>query len=106
VRHRFERGCEGAVQFLAQARAEIVGQRAAELGFDFKRGFAQRPAEKPFIDLLRRDRKAVAGQQFSVGAAGQKLAIDQDAVAVENNEIDSCIQDLSSSNGTQYSSSR
>jgi hypothetical protein len=54
----------------------------------------------------------VARQRLGMGSAGDDLAVDQHAVAVENDEVKVHVdrglrdQTLSSSSGTQYSSSR
>ena len=70
---------------------------------------AVRNAEKAIEHLLGGDGIAVPGQGFRMGAAGNHFAVDQHAVAVENDEIEGsrvrrsaqAAQDLSSSSGTQ-----
>src|ERR1017187_4495341 len=48
----------------------------------------QRPAEETIEYLFRRDRIAVPRHGFRVCAARNDFAVDQHAVAVENDEVD------------------
>ena len=48
---------------------KVVGQAAAELGFNLDRRLTHRTAEKPFQHLFRCDRIAVTRQRLGVGAA-------------------------------------
>jgi len=48
---------------------EVVGQAAAEFGFNLDRRLTHRTAEKPLEHLFRRDRIAVTRQRFGMGAA-------------------------------------
>ncbi len=47
----------------------------------------QTAAEKPVEDLLQADFDAMPGEGFAQAAAGQDLAVDQNAIAVENDEM-------------------
>ena len=67
--------------------------------------------EKACQHFFRRDRVAVTGQGLGMGTTRDDFAVDQHAVAIENDEIEMvqswcCGQDLSSSSGTQYNSRR
>ena len=111
VRNGFQVGFERPQLFVLQLHMKIVGQGAAQFGFDFCIGLARRSAEETIKDLLLRDRIAVTAENIGVRAARDDLAVDQHAVAIEDDEIESqrMIRDnyvLSSSSGTQYSSSR
>jgi hypothetical protein len=89
-----------------QMGVEVIRQAAAELGLDFNVRLARRAAEEAIEDLFDRDRIAVTRQDLGMNAARNHFAVDQHAIAVENDEIEWLAQDLSSSSGTQYNSSR
>jgi hypothetical protein len=101
---------------LLDLRFKIIGQFSDDLGFDHQPRLAVGDAEEAPEHLIRRDRIAVARQRFRMRAARDHLAADQHAVAVEDDEVEALIdvwsrflhadQDLSSSSGTQYNSSR
>ena len=59
-------------------------------------------AEQVFHRFLGRSTR----QDLGMNAARNHFAVDQHAIAVENDEIEWLAQDLSSSSGTQYNSSR
>ena len=69
-------------------RLKIIRKLAAELVFDGEARLAVRHAEKADQHLIGCDRIAVSRQDLGVGAAGNDLAVDEHAVAVENNKID------------------
>jgi hypothetical protein len=93
----------GGGVFGARLRRRVSDRFSAEFSFDGFAGFAIRHAEKAREHLVGSDRIAVARQGFGMRAAGNHFAVDQHAVAVENDEIKI---HLSSSSGTQYSSRR
>src|SRR4051812_16314495 len=81
-------------------RGEIVGKLAAEFSFDDHLCFEVRHAEKTLEHLIRGNRIAMKRQYVCVRAARDDLAVDQDAIAVENDEIEGHEdQDFSSSSG-------
>ena len=106
VRHRFQIGFERPEQLVLQLHMKIVGQGTAEFGLDFRIRLARRAAEEAIEDLLLRDRIAVTTEHIGMCAAGDDLAVDQHAVAIENDERWDHESYLSSSSGTQYNSSR
>ena len=112
MRCGFERGRKQPEYLRICLRGEVIGQAAAEFGLNFQRCLAHRTSEKPLQHLVRRDRIAVARQRLRMRAARNDFAVDQHAVAVEDDEIETHGQDftktyvLSSSSGTQYNSSR
>jgi len=67
---------------------EVVRQAAAQLGFDFESCLTHRAAEETIEHLICRDRVAVPRQGFRMRAARNDFAVDQHAVAIENDEID------------------
>ncbi|MGX1286772.1 hypothetical protein AB7M50_005897 [Bradyrhizobium elkanii] len=87
---------------------EGLGQRAANLALDDPPRLAIGHAEEALQHPIRRNRKAVPRQRFRMRATGNHLAVDQHAVAIENDEIEThpAYDLLSSSSGTQYSSRR
>ena len=82
---------EGLEQFILQLGMEVVRQAAAQFGFDFKMRLTRGSAEEPIEYLFDRDRVAVARQDVRMHAARNDFAVDQHAVAVENDEIESLI---------------
>jgi hypothetical protein len=93
---------------LLHLRFEIIGQFAAHLGFDREPRLAVGHAEEAVQHLIRCDRIAVARERLRVGAAGDDFAVDQYAVAIEDDEVYGRrgVHLVSSSSGTQYSSRR
>src|SRR5215510_14307794 len=66
---------------------ERIGQATAKLRLDLEMGLVCRPAEETLKDLFRGHRVAVTRQQERMRPAGDHLADDQHAVAIENDEI-------------------
>jgi hypothetical protein len=87
VRHRLKIGVERPEQFVLQVAVIGVGQAAAELGFDLEIGLARRATKEAVEHLLGVDWIAMPRQHIRVGAAGNDFAVDQHAVAVENDEL-------------------
>ena len=67
---------------------KIVRKLAANFGFDGLPRFAIRHAEEAIEHLIGRDRIAVPRQGLGMRAAGNDFAVDQDTVAIEDDEID------------------
>jgi len=76
---------------LLHLRLKIFGKTAAHLVFDRQAGFAIGYAEEAFQYLFRRDRIAVPAQDVGMRAARNDLAVDQHAVAIEDDEIENRI---------------
>ena len=75
-------------RLLLDLRLEVVGEFSSHLGFDDLPRLAVGYAEEALQHLFGRDRIAVARQQRSMRKAGDDLAVDKHAVAIENDEID------------------
>ena len=73
---------------LFDLRLKIVRKLAAQLGLDGLPRFAIRHAEEAIEHLIGRDRVAVPRQGLGMRAARNDFAVDQDTVAIENDEID------------------
>src|ERR1700722_18533308 len=106
VGNHLQRGRKRLKQMVPQMGVEVIRKATAQLGLDFNVGLARRAAEEAIEYLFDRDRIAVTRQDIRMNAARNHFAVDQHAIAVENDEIEWLAQDLSSSSGTQYNSSR
>ena len=88
MRDRFQIACIIFQRFGFHLRVEIIRQLSAEFGFDDQLCLAVGHAEKAMQHLVFGDRIAVARQRLRMRTAGDDLAVDQHAVAVENDEIE------------------
>src|SRR6516165_1771548 len=88
LRNGCELGLEAAVDLVLQFGVVVVGQGTTELGLHLEIGLPHGSAEETLENLLRRNRIAVARQRRGMRAAGNDLAVDEHAVAIEDDEID------------------
>ena len=88
VGHRLQRGGERAgitrPAFARRNPRAVCGPFRLRL----RGGLPRRAAEKAVEHLIGGDRVAVTRQDLGMGAAGNHLAVDQHAVAIENDEIE------------------
>ena len=70
-----------------ELRLERIVEGTAELGLDLAPRLAAGAAEETLGDLFGGDRIAVPGQRLGMDAAGNHFAVDQHAVAIEDDEI-------------------
>jgi hypothetical protein len=87
VRHRLQIGLKGTEQFVLQLRVKIIWKAAAEFGLDFDVRLSCRATEETIEHLLRRDRIAVTRQDLGMRATGNDFAVDQHAIAIEDDEF-------------------
>ncbi len=85
--HRLEFACEGRLQARAQDLREIVGQLAAKARFDGSEHRGAADADELLGDLVGGDGDADLTETFGVDAAGDDLAVDQHAVAIEDEKL-------------------
>ena len=86
MRHRLELGGEGHLQPRFQLRDEVGRQWPAPFGFDLAHTVVGGATEKAREHLLRRDRIAEFSQESRMFAAGDDLAVDQNAITIEDDE--------------------
>jgi hypothetical protein len=67
---------------------EVIRQLSASLSLDHETRFAVGNAEKTLQHLFGRDRITVTRQRVRMRVAGDYLAVDPHAVAIENNQIE------------------
>src|SRR6185295_10987397 len=83
-----EAGGEEPQRRLLDLKFEILRQTFADLAFDDQPRIAVGHAKKSIEDLIRRDGVAVAGEHLGVRAAGDDFAVDENAVAIKDDELD------------------
>ena len=83
ARHRLQLLLEGGEHRLAVLQPELLGDRGAALRRP-RLDRLPRPAQERLDRLLGRQRQADAGQQPREHAVGDRLGVDQDPVAIED----------------------
>src|SRR3990167_1349692 len=82
-------GCDkGLSEAVAKILAEPAGQRLAGHALEVLLDDGKTPAEKQLEDLLDAEVQAVQAKGIGETGSGKNLAVDDDPVAVENDEID------------------
>ena len=87
IRNRLNRVRERRQQCRSPFEIVAVGQPPSQFPLDLGRRVMRRSPQKPPVDFFGGDRIAVAGEHVGVNAARNDFAVDQDTVAVENDEI-------------------
>ena len=88
ARHRLQIRRHAAQQAAAVVRLEICRKRPAEALFGPQRGCGEAAAEEVAAEDLGRDRQFDLGHHVHQDARTQHLAVDEDAVAIEDHRPD------------------
>ena len=66
----------------------VLRERSPEIGFDLRDHELVRPADEPLDDLSFGQDPAQRGEDLHVDPDGEPLAIHEDAVAIEDHQLD------------------